>query len=211
MDRKIHFLEVMKYRPCHSGMLCAAAASDPQGFIDPMSPYVRDPSIEWAAREGLITVDECAVIRDARKGVVETARPDLECHRVGIYPRPVMGKRRCRVVEEWVVRSTCRWLLRKKWSAEEWERADWRFVHGGLAYEKLFEEEWIELRHCYADDTAQHGFARYRDNADGTFSCPKFGLVRVPESTIIGMFCSVLMSVDEAIAELNTTRPSYFS
>ncbi len=211
MDRKIHFLEVMVLNPCLSGMLCAAAASDRQGFIDPMSPYIWDRHIEWAAREHLITVDECAVLRDARKGVVEAQRPDLACHCVGFYPRPATGERRCRVVEERVVRSGCTWLLRKKWPAEEWEHADWRFVHGGPAYEKHFEEEWIELRHRYSDDAEQHGVARYLDNADGTFSCSKFGLVRVPQSTIVGMFCSALMSVDEAIAELNATRPSYFS
>ena len=112
-------------------------------------------------------------------------------------------------MEEGVVRYACTWLLRTKWPVEEWATADWRFANGALAYETRVENEWIELRHIYSEDIEQHGMAEYRDNADGTVSCSKFGLDRVPESTVIGTFCSVLMSVDEAIAELNATRPAH--
>lgn len=210
MVRKIHFSAITNWNPCAERGVAAAAASDPDGYIDPMSPYLRDSDVFWA-KNRVITPSEYEAVRDLRRGVVEELTPELTCYNVGIDSGPVQGERRCRVVEEWVVKHACFWLLREKWSADAWATAEWRLVNGDLPYRRSVSGQgWPVLGWRYDDDAEAHGVVRYRWLKDGTCSCPKLGLKRVPESTIIGARCSLLMSVDEAIAELNATRPAHF-
>jgi hypothetical protein len=210
MVGKIHFSVIADWNPCAERGVAAAAASDPDGYVDPMSPYLRDNDFWWA-KERVITPYEYEEIRDLRRRVFELEAPELACYNIGIDPGPVPGERRCRAVEEWVVTNACFWLLGKKWSADEWATAEWRFVNGDFPYRRHeLGGVWTELGWRYDEDAEEHGVVRYRRLKDGSCSCPKLGLKRVPESTIIGARCSLLMSVDEAIAELNATRPAHF-
>jgi hypothetical protein len=213
---KIKLSDIVEGSPCNSGMARALRLCDNEGIVTLSPGKYAAEDVRWLRNQSILSDKERDALLGRAKPLEKLLRqPPIACVQIGI--EPATGKRFPSTIEELVVESRANdWqFLRDRPSPADQqfgprEESPWvdRYGDDVLDYDWDDNDTRVELSFARWSLHEMVGCVMVQRCKSGLFSCRKLKLFEREWWEIIAAFCRPMMTQEEALAELDRTRPA---
>ena len=213
---KIKLTDILDRSPCQSGLARALRLCDNDGIVTLRPGKYAEEDVHWLRNQCFLDDKERDDLLSRAKPLSDLVRePHIACVRVGI--EPATGKRFTSQVEKLVVdfrAEDCQFLRDRPSAADqrfrEGQETPWvdRFGDDVLDCGWYDDDVRVELSFANLALHERVGYVEVRRDKNGLFSCRRLKLYKREWWEIVAAFCKPMMTHEEALAELDRTRPA---